>query len=291
MAISQQSMDLMIAMENGEATEAVIYRRIAHRVKDENNRAVLQRIADEEAAHALIWQSYTGKEPKVNRTKVFLYTLIAFLFGFTFAVKHMENGEENAQGKYDQLAKEVPEAAQILLDEQRHEEELLGMLDEELLHYVGSMVLGLSDALVELTGTLAGLTFAMQNNRLVALSALITGISATFSMASSEFLSARSSGEGNALKSCLYTGVAYLVTVSLLVLPYLILPADSYWASLILMLVIVVAIIALFNYYIAVAQGLSFRRRFGEMAGISLGVAALSFVVGLLVKQFLGVDI
>ena len=57
------------------------------------------------------------------------------------------------------------------------------------------------------------------------------------------------------------------------------------------MLLIVVIIIALFNYYIAVAQGLSFRRRFGEMAAISLGVAALSFAVGLLVKVFLGVDI
>ena len=31
--------------------------------------------------------------------------------------------------------------------------------------------------------------------------------------------------------------------------------------------------------------------RFAEMAGISLGVAALSFVIGILVKQFLGVDI
>ncbi len=144
---------------------------------------------------------------------------------------------------------------------------------------------------MELTGTLAGLTFALQDNRLVALSGLITGISATFSMASSEFLSARSSGRGDALKSCVYTGIAYLITVALLVLPYLLLPAGSYAVSLAVMLVIVVIIIALFNYYIAVAQGLSFRRRFGEMAAISLGVAALSFAVGLLVKVFLGVDI
>ena len=78
----------------------------------------------------------------------------------------------------------------IAQDEDRHESQLLGMLDEERLQYVGSMVLGLSDALVELTGTLAGLTFALQNNRLVALSGLITGISATLSMTSSEYLSA-----------------------------------------------------------------------------------------------------
>lgn len=291
MQISQENRVLMAAMQQGEATESLIYRRIAARVRDDHNRAVLLRIAEEEAAHAQRWQRYTGVEARPQRWKVLLYTLLACVFGFTFAVKHMENGEENAQDRYDRLALEVPEAAQIRADEQRHEEQLLAMLDEERLRYVGSMVLGLNDALVELTGTLAGLTFALQDNRLVALSGLITGISATFSMASSEFLSARSSGRSDALKSCVYTGIAYLITVALLVLPYLLLPAGSYAASLAVMLLIVVAIIALFNYYIAVAQGLSFRRRFGEMAAISLGVAALSFAVGLLVKVFLGVDV
>ncbi len=291
MEISQENRALMAAMQQGEATEALIYRRIAARVRDEENRAVLLRIADEEAAHAQRWQRYTGVEAQPQRLKVLLYTLLAWIFGFTFAVKHMEKGEEAAQGRYDQLARQVPEAAQIRADEQRHEQQLLAMLDEERLRYVGSMVLGLNDALVELTGTLAGLTFALQDNRLVALSGLITGISATFSMASSEFLSARSSGRGDALKSCIYTGIAYLITVALLVLPYLLLPSGHYVMSLVVMLITVVAIIALFNYYIAVAQGLSFRRRFGEMAAISLGVAALSFVVGLLVKAFLGVDV
>ena len=163
------------------------------------------------------------------------------------------------------------------------------MLDEERLHYVGSMVLGLSDALVELTGTLAGLTFALADTRLVALSGLITGVSATLSMASSEFLSARSEGRSDALKSCLYTGVAYLITVALMILPYLLLSNSV--AALVIMLVIVVAEIALFNYYTAVAQDLVFKRRFLEMAGISLGVAVVSFLIGLLVKAWLGIDV
>src|SRR5699024_9005113 len=116
------------------------------------------------------------------------------LLGFTFAMKRMESGEERAQKVYAQLYDQIPEAAEIRADEERHEAALLELLDEERLHYVGSMVLGLNDALVELTGTLAGLTFAMQDNQLVALSGLITGASATLSMASSEYLSARSEG-------------------------------------------------------------------------------------------------
>ena len=165
------------------------------------------------------------------------------------------------------------------------------MLDEERLHYVGSMVLGLNDALVELTGSLAGFTFAMQNTRLIALSGLIIGISATFSMASSEFLAARSEGRTDALKSCTYTGIAYLITVILLILPYLLLSTTQYVAALVCMLAIVILIIAGFTYYTSVAQDQPFKSRFVEMAGISISVAVISFVVGVLAKQLLGVDI
>ncbi|MEG1931757.1 MAG: VIT1/CCC1 transporter family protein [Pygmaiobacter sp.] len=289
--ISAESRALLAAMQQNEATECIIYTRLASCIPSKQNANVLARIGEEEGAHAAVWQQYTGIEAKPKRFRIFIYLLLAKLFGFTFAMKLMENGEEGAQGKYQTLFAEIPEAQQICADEARHESELLALLDEERLHYVGSMVLGLNDALVELTGTLAGLTFALQNNRLVALSGLITGISATLSMASSEYLSARSEGRPDALKSCVYTGIAYVITVILLILPYLLLPANAFALSLGIMLITVVCIILVFNFYIAVAQDLSFQKRFCEMAAISLGVAALSFLVGLLVKQFLGITL
>ncbi|WP_426350951.1 VIT1/CCC1 transporter family protein [Alloiococcus sp. CFN-8] len=281
----------ILGMQLNEETEYVIYHKIAEGINDPENKKILKQIGDEEKLHAAIWQGYTKAVVKVNSFKVFWYTMISKIFGYTFALKLMEKGENKAQASYNLLTEEIPEAAKIKADEEHHEQELLKMLDEERLRYVGSMVLGLNDALVELTGTLAGLTFALQNNKLVALSGLITGISATFSMASSEFLSARSEGREDALKSCTYTGIAYLVTVFLLVIPYLIAPADGYLISLISMLFIVVMIILVFNYYISVAQDLNFKKRFAEMASISLGVAFLSFLVGLLVKRFLGIDV
>ena len=203
----------------------------------------------------------------------------------------MERGEENAQEEYALLAKEVEESVFIRQQEEEHEKARLDMLDEERLQYVGSMVLGLNDALVELTGSLAGFTFAMQNTRLIALSGLIIGISATFSMASSEFLAARSEGRSDALKSCTYTGIAYLITVILLILPYLLLGTTQYIAALVCMLAVVILIIAGFTYYTSVAQDQPFKSRFLEMAGISVSVAVISFVVGILAKQFLGVDL
>ncbi|WP_394698416.1 VIT1/CCC1 transporter family protein [uncultured Sphaerochaeta sp.] len=282
-------MRVLLFLQQGELTEHRIYSFLASRVKDEHNSNVLRRIADEELRHAIIWQKLTGKEVKINRIKLWFYSFMAIILGYTFVLKKMEKGEDKATKAYRSLIAEVPQAKQISEDEDRHEQQLLAMLDEERLQYIGSMVLGLSDALVELSGTLAGLTFALQNTRLIALSGLITGISATLSMASSEYLSAKNSGEKNAAKSSMYTGIAYLFTVAFMVLPYLLL--DSYMAALLIMLVVVIVIIMLFTYYTAVAKDLPFGKRFLEMALISLGVAAISFVIGILVKRFLGIDI
>jgi hypothetical protein len=107
----------------------------------------------------------------------------------------------------------------VLADEEKHEEELMGMLDEESLRYAGSVVLGLNDALVELTGALAGLTFAFRDSRTIALAGLITGISASFSMAASDYLSTKADEDGkNPLRSAIYTGLAYIVTVFILII-------------------------------------------------------------------------
>ncbi|MDD2994118.1 MAG: VIT1/CCC1 family protein [Pygmaiobacter sp.] len=292
-SLTAEALALLRRAQVAELTEQQIYLQLASILekKQPQNADVLRRLAEEEGRHAAIWQSYTGYAAKPHRPTILHYLFLARVLGFTFALKKMEHGELLAQTAYGRFANVLPEANEILADEKRHEAELLGLLDEERLHYVGSMVLGLNDALVELTGTLAGLTFAMRDNRLIALSGLITGASATLSMASSEYLSARSEGRPDALRSSAYTGITYLITVVLLVLPYLLLPAGAYALSLAIMLVVVVLAIAAFNYYISVAQDLSFRHRFGEMAAISLGVAVLSFGIGLLVKQFLGIDL
>ncbi len=289
--ISKKAMEIIAKMQQNELTESVIYAEISKFAKGEKNKQTLLRLSAEERAHYEIWKKYTGLELTPQKGKILKFKLIARILGFTFAVKLMENGEEVAQKEYDILSAEIEESARIKEDEQEHEEALLQMLDEERLQYVGSMVLGMNDALVELTGSLAGFTFAMQNTRLIALSGLIMGISATFSMASSEFLSAKSEGRNDAFKSCCYTGVAYLITVALLILPYLLLSNAQYMTALFLMIGIVVLIIAGFTYYISVAQDEKFKPRFLEMTLISVGVAVVSFFVGILAKKFLGVDL
>ncbi len=290
-ALKPKTREFLLGAQRNEETECLIYKNIAGMVKDEKNREVLLKCSSEEKKHGGIWESITGQKVKPHMGKVTLYTILARIFGYTFILKLMEGGEHNASPAYETISGEVPEATQIAHDETCHEAALLDMLDEERLQYVGSMVLGLSDALVELTGTLAGLTFAMRNNRLVALSGLITGIAATLSMTSSAYLSEKADGNKHAAKSALYTGGVYMLTVVLLILPYLLLPKDACLAAVLILASIVIFLIAVFMFYVAVSKSESFWKKFGEMAIISISVAVLSFALGLGVKQWLGIDI
>lgn len=290
-ALSPNTLATLIRYQRDEVTGRIIYERMAKGEKNPANKATLTEIAAQEREHAAVWQRYSGQTVGPNRLKVIWYAILWRLLGYTFVIKLMENDESFTAGEYALLAAEIPEARDIIREEEAHEAKLHDMLDEERLHYVGAMVLGLNDALVELTGTIAGLTFALGDNRLVALAGIITGISATLSMAASNYLAERADGNADAFKSCLYTGVAYLITVILLVLPYLLFPPHMYLGALASMLATVILIILFFNYYISVAKSLPFLKRFGEMACISLGVAVVSFFIGLAAKALLGVEL
>lgn len=278
-------------LQQQELDGAALYARIAKMAKTSEERETLLSISRDEYKHAATFAKYSGRALKPRRFFVDTLAFIARILGYTFIIKYLERGEDHNIALYQQEIDRIPELAAILADEEAHEEQLLGLLDEERLHYVGDMVLGMNDALVELTGALAGYTLAMQNTGLIAMAGLITGVSATLSMTASGYLSSREAGEKNPVKSSAYTGIAYLITVALLIIPYLLFPAEHYFWALGVTLFIALAIIAGFNYYTSVVRDRPFRRSFLAMAVISLGVAAISFGVGLIVKNVFGIDL
>jgi len=286
--INESTLKKIEGAQKNEITEHLIYQKLSEREKDEKNKKVLLNISKDELSHYNVWKKYTKKEFGPNKLKVFLYYIISLFFGLTFGIKLMERGEVHASQFYKDISKDVPESKKISEEEDEHENKLISMIKEEKLEYVGSIVLGLNDALVELTGTLAGLSFALQNTRLTALAGLITGIAASLSMAASEYLSSKEDNGKNPFKSSIYTGITYIFTVALLVLPFLLF--SSILVALGTTIIIAVVIIFLFTYYISVAKDLNFRKRFLEMVIISLSVAAISFALGLLAKILLGVS-
>lgn len=270
-----------------------VYGKLAQLVKDSHNSKILAKISQDEGKHARMFQKYTKMDLKPDKWRVFFYVSISRVFGLTFGIKLQEKAEEEAQKFYRLMANPIPELKEIIEDEEKHEAELISMIKEEKLSYMGSIVLGLNDALVELTGALAGFTLSIQNSRIIALLGLITGISASLSMAASEYLSTKAEPDPEehkrAKRSALYTGIAYIFTVIALVIPYFI--SRNYLVSLSMTIIVALAIIFVFNYYISVVNDYNFKKRFLEMASISIGVAALSFLIGYLVKTFLGFEI
>ena len=290
MQLSESVRRQVLNFQQTEITEYEIYKRLAKKIDSPENAKIIKRIAEDELRHYNGWKKYTNQDVEPRWIFVWFYYLISVVFGFTFGIKLMEQGEEAAQENYASVSKDIPEAEKFQHEEDEHEERLINMLDEERLRYAGSIVLGLNDALVELTGALAGLTLALQDVKLIALSGLITGIAASMSMAASEYLSTQSEDTSKQpVRAAIYTGIAYIITVALLVLPYLLF--ENYILDLIITLTIAVVIIAVFNYYISVAKGESFRARFTEMAGLSLGVALFSFVIGYFIREWLGIEV
>lgn len=279
----------ILAAQKAEITEHIIYTHIASATRDEHNRAVLLDIATEEMGHYQVWKEYTGQEIPPHHLRVWYYCTLAWLLGITFTLKLMESVEKRAQNADPATLAAIPEYAGIIANEERHEKELIALIDEDRLKYVGSVVLGLNDALVEFTGTLAGLTFAIQNTQIIAVAGLIMGIAASLSMGASEYLSRRSEGGStDPARAAIYTGLAYVVTVALLILPFLLL--NNPYAAILCTLLGAVGVILFFTFYISVAKDLPFFRRFGEMLAISLGIAAISFLIGMVIRVFLHID-
>jgi VIT1/CCC1 family predicted Fe2+/Mn2+ transporter len=276
-----------------EITEAEVYKKLAKNQRNKNNKTILEQIAEQEINHYNILKNITNIDVKPSRIRVLLHVLASLFFGLTFSLKLMEKIEQNAAKEYRQLG-----LNDIAKEEDEHEEKLLSLLEEDALNYLSSIILGLSDALVELTGALAGLTFAFQELRVVALAGLVTGIAASFSMAASEFLATKEeNSERSPIKAAIFTGIAYMLTVMLLVTPYLLLDDTSaimlglepHIQALCITLIIGLLIIALFNFYVSIAQDHSFKQRFTEMTSILIVVTGISFAIGLILREWFGI--
>ncbi len=284
--IPKKLINFLIKAQRNELTEEMIYTKLSRLTKDKNNKKILQEIAKEEKKHHDIWKSYTNISVKPNKSRVLLFVVVSRIFWLWFGIKLMERGEAYAQKAYEKFIKYIPEAVAIQHDEEKHEKKLIAMINDKWLSYIGSIVLWLNDALVELTGVLAWLTLGLQDPKLIAIVGLITGISASLSMWASEYLSTKAEWWENALTSSIYTWAAYIITVALLILPFLLI--NNPFIAMPITMAIAVVIIAAFNRYVSVVKEYNFRERFWEMVWISMWVAVISFGIWLLVRHMFG---
>lgn len=199
-----------------EADDAAIYSLLEASEKDDENKKILRKLITEERRHYAFCQKVTGESRSANLFKVIFYTILVKIFGTSFTLKFMESREENAEKFYLNIVDEYPEARDIYEEEMNHENSLISMLKDTKLVNAGGIVLGMNDALVELTGTLSGIALAFSNTKSVGATGLIMGVAAALSMAGSAYLESKEnpSDEIKPLTYSLYTGGSYIITTA-----------------------------------------------------------------------------
>ena len=161
------------------------------------------------------------------------------------------------------------------------------MVRKDKFNSAGAIVLGMHDALVSLTGLIAGLAVAMADRYVIILTAVIASVTASLSMGASNYLAVRTDGGRRAFISALYTGVAYMATCAVLIVPFFVF--ENRAVEMVLMFAIAVAEIFGFNYYLGRVNHRPYMRKFLEMLVVCAGVSVIAFLIGLGANKYLGV--
>jgi VIT1/CCC1 family predicted Fe2+/Mn2+ transporter len=276
----------LLVFQRNEITEHFVYLAYARKAQG-RNREILEKLAADELRHYHQFFKYTNQELRPIGLKVRFYRLCALIFGLTFGMRLMENGEKRAEMAYSRFGGIMPEIVQIIRDESGHEQALIALITDERLSYMGSMVLALNNSIQEFSGIAVGLTFAMGNAGLIGSTILISGLAATLAMSASEYLSQKAEGAHLAgrspVKAIAWAGGIYLSVVLMIALPYLLLV--NCYAALFTGAAAVLAIIMAFTFYMAVVKGLPYRAVLLETLAVFAVVVGLSSLIGIGAKR------
>lgn len=268
-----------------------LYDEFSKNGKEEKNRAVLAQLAQIEKVHYEELEKWTGKQSILSRKKMRKYIFLSRILGMRFVLKYLEKKEDRIKEEILKISKSEGMEIPAVITAVNEEDALAEKLYDEKLLYVSAIVLGLNDAVVELSGALAGYTLAIANPRAIGVIGLITGIAAALSMGIAEYLSVKEdpNSQLNYNRAAFYTGTTYILAVILLVAPYFMNIGKH--ISLVLMVGIDIFLVFIFNYYISITTGADLMKRFLRMTAIVLSVAAISFIMGYLVQEAFGVNI
>lgn len=278
-----------------EYRDYVTYKELAKAETIPEFKKILEELTRHEESDLNFWLKFSSeKQFRISPLEIFFLRCLRKILGLTFTAKFLERQEKQAVLNYSLFLGQAEEGVReqirdIIQHEEYHERVLIGHIKEERIAFMSSIILGLNDALIELTGALTGFAFAFRNNRIVTMAGLILGVAAALSMASSSYLSARHEEGKDPVKAGLYTGLSYLAVTSLLLSPFLAL--SSVPGALAAMAGGVLLIVVGLSYYTAIVFERNFRNSLTEMLLCSVGVALVSFLIGVWVRRLTGVEL
>lgn len=277
--------EVYIAQET--ARDYAIYTALAEREAVPAFRRVLTELASIAKDQHAFWAS-RAPEAREVRPMIWPYVLMRRVFGLTLTAKYIVGRKSVRVEEYQSYctscsSREEYEAVEHFI-ERLHE--VSDTIEEDRARFFSNIVLGFNDALIELTGALVGFSFALRDANLIVIGGLVTGISASLSMAASAYLQARHENEHSPTKAAVFTGLSYLGVALLLVMPFLF--GFSTLVSLALMFGVVVIMISVVSFCSAILLARPFAVQFGEILVLSLGVAAIALVIGQVLHAFIG---
>lgn len=291
---------LSIAMDlvkfcKDELLDHLVYSRLALQEKDENRKETLQKLSDQEYDHYLFWKTLCNSDPTLNiidKLRIYFLIFLRYVFGLTFAVKFLERNEKRVIAEYKILlnkleGNEREKLEKILKDEIEHEKYWISQIKEKATAYLGFIILGLADAIVEITGVHAGFLGVTTSTIIAGIAGLVVGVSASIAMASAAYLQAKQGELANPKFSAIYTGVSYILAAVALATPYFL--THNMILAFVFSLLVALALVAYFNFYSSILFERNFAKEFLINSGLLLFTAMISFFFGEFLGQFFGI--
>ncbi len=268
-----------------------VYKELAKREKNEERRKLLEKLSEQEYKHFKFWKKYVPEYKERVTWHVFLMILFRRIFGLTFTLKFLERHEEKVIEEYKEFAKNVSqddrnELEEIIADEISHEKAFMNQIDEGIVKYMSFIVLGLADAIVEISGVHAGFLGVTDSTLVAGVAGLVVGFAAAISMAAAAYLQAKHDIEKSATLSAIATGIAYIGAVSLLASPYFF--THDMITAFTTSTILAILLTAGFTYYGAVVFDRKFAREFIESVILIMATAFGAYLFGDILGRIFG---
>ncbi|HEV2227211.1 MAG TPA: ferritin family protein, partial [Nitrososphaerales archaeon] len=196
-----------------EFSDYTLYDRLSKTVKTDSPFAeVLKQLSATEHGHYEFWRKFVpAEEPRVAKLKLYWVLFLRRIFGLTFATRYLDRHEGNVVKEYESIAHIIPDSEksafdQMVADEKEHENAFAQKIESSTVSYISFVVLGLADALVEISGIHAGSLGFYDRTEIAGLAGVIAGAAASMAMASAAFAQAKQGFKGSARLSAAYTG-------------------------------------------------------------------------------------
>ncbi|MEM4219360.1 MAG: VIT1/CCC1 family protein [Candidatus Caldarchaeum sp.] len=280
---------------DNEYKDYMVYTLLARIEKNGDRKELLEKLAQIEKTHFDFWGSRSPDyRPSVSRVYLFLVAVLRMLFGVVFVVKMLENHERQTLQNYVAIAEKLEEddperlkIEKIIKEESQIETSLVSSIDEAIVKYVGFLMLGLADAIIEVTGVQAGFLGVTNSAPVAGLAGLLVGVAASISMGAAAYLQARQSSSENASIPGILTGAVYFVTVCFIASPFFIIP--NLIIAFIASITVSALLVAFFSFFISVVQERSFRKEFLINILILASVILITYSVGRVLGEYFSI--